>query len=133
MLSTGLLLWGVLAVEPTLLWLGAIVKGVAYGGGVLGWNLGHHDFAPAQRASQYMGVHMMLTGIRGLLAPVIGVSLYEILEALDAGSGAWTLALCLALTLIGALGFVAMRDAVHGRGGEARFADGPPIQPPAAG
>ena len=132
-LSTGLLLWGVLAVEPTLLWLGAIVKGVAYGGGVLGWNLGHHDFAPAQRASQYMGVHMMLTGIRGLLAPVIGVSLYEILEALNAGSGAWTLALCLALTLIGALGFVAMRDAAHGRGGEARFADGPPIQPPAAG
>ncbi len=93
-----------------LLWPGAVAKGIAFGGGVLGWNLGHHDFAPPQRASLYMGVHVTLTGIRGLLAPIIAVSLYEVLESARPGAGPWVLALCLALNVTGALWFVMMRD-----------------------
>ncbi len=111
-----------------LLCIGAILKGVANGGGILGWNLGHHDFAPAGRASQYMGVHMTLTGVRGLLAPVIGVSLYENLEWLRPGSGPWSLALPLALSAAGAVGFVLMGRSMGGRGGDSAFIEGPPAE-----
>jgi MFS family permease len=130
--STAMLLAGAVTRQVELLWLGAVLKGVAFGGGVLGWNLGHHDFAPVERASQYMGVHVTLTGIRGLLAPMIAVGLYEILEWQRPGAGAWTLALCLGLNIIGALWFMAMRRTLTGQGCEAGFEDGPPIQPPAA-
>jgi len=131
--STGTFLLGLVSNQVWLLWLGAVVKGIAYGGGVLGWNLGHHDFAPVERASQYMGVHVTLTGLRGILAPMIAVSLYEILEWVHPGSGPWTLAVCLALTLTGAVWFVFMRRTLTGPGGDSEFEDGPPIQPPAAG
>jgi hypothetical protein len=130
--STAILLAGAVTRHVELLWVGALLKGVAFGGGVLGWNLGHHDFAPVQRAGQYMGVHVTLTGIRGLLAPLIGVGLYETLERLRPGAGAWTLAACLGLNVVGAVWFVLLRRTLSGHGGEAEFEDGPPVQPPAA-
>ncbi len=99
---------------------------------MLAWNLGHHDFASARRAAQYMGVHVTLTGLRGILAPIIGVSLYEILEWVRPGAGAWTLAFCLGLTATGAIWFVSMRRTLSGPGGHAEFDEGPPVQPPAA-
>jgi MFS family permease len=91
-----------------LMWLGSALFGAALAGGMLGWNVGHHDFAPAARASQYMGVHVSLTGVRGLLAPVVGVALYQLAEHLAPGSGAWTLLLPLILVTLGAAGFVRM-------------------------
>ena len=127
--STAIFLVGAVTGEVAWLWLGAVAKGVAIGGGVLAWNLGHHDFAPARRAAQYMGVHVTLTGLRGILAPIIGVSLYEILEWVRPGAGAWTLALCLGLSTTGAVWFVLMRQSLSGRGCEAEFDDGPPVQP----
>jgi hypothetical protein len=130
--STAMMLLGAVTGRPALFWLGAICKGIAFGGGVLGWNLGHHDFAPVERSSLYMGVHVTLTGVRGMLAPVIGVTLYEILEAAHAGAGAWTLAVCLSLSVAGAVGFVRLRRTLSGRGGDSEFEDGPPIEPPAA-
>ena len=130
--STAVLLVAAVTTRTELLWFGATLKGLAFGGGVLAWNLGHHDFAPVERASQYMGVHVTLTGIRGMLAPVIGVSVYEILEWLQPGAGAWTLGLCLGLTAAGAIWFVLMRRALSGPGGLAQFKDGPPVEPPAA-
>ncbi len=130
--STTTVLIAALTMQPWLLFLGASLKGLAFGGGVLAWNLGHHDFAPVEKASQYMGVHVTLTGIRGLLAPVIGVSLYETFEWLKPGAGAWVFAICLALTVIGAVWFVLMRRTLAGRGGDSQFEAGPPVQPPAA-
>ena len=130
--STATFLVGALTNQVWLLWVGAIFKGLAFGGGVLGWNLGHHDFAPPERASQYMGVHVTLTGIRGLLAPIIAVCLYEILEWIHPGAGPWTLAVCLALSTIGAVWFALMRRTLTGPGGDSEFEDGPPVQPPAA-
>ncbi len=116
-----------------LLFLAAVLKGIAFGGGILAWNLGHHDFAPKEKASQYMGVHVTLTGVRGLLAPIIGVALYQWLEERWwPGAGAWTFVVCLLLSLIGAMWFVAMRRSLTGSGHDAEFEDGPPIQPPAA-
>ena len=92
-----------------LLFLTAVFVGIADGGGVLAWNLGHHDFAKDHNASQYMGVHVTLTGIRGLIAPFLGVGIYQVLENWQPGSGVWTFLPCLALNFTGALGFLSMR------------------------
>jgi MFS family permease len=106
--STAAVLAGAVAGQAWLLWVGAVIRGIAFGGGVLGWNLGHHEFATPEQSAHYMGAHVTLTGIRGLLAPIIGVSLYETLEWLRPGSGSWALALSLALTLAGAVWFVVL-------------------------
>ena len=60
-----------------LLWIGAIMLGAAYAGANLGWNLGHNDFASIGRAQHYMGVHVTLTGVRGAIAPPLGILFYE--------------------------------------------------------
>lgn len=111
--AIGLFLCGALLHQTWLLVLGAVAEGVALGGGVLGWNLGHHDFAPPHLEGQYMGVHVTLTGVRGLIAPTLGVGLYEWLEAGGSGAGPWALALAFLLSLGGAAAFVVM---ARGRG-----------------
>ncbi len=68
---------GVILHNVPLLYVARIVLGVAYGGGMLAWNLGHHDFAPRHMASVYMGIHVALTGVRGAIAPFIGAMLYD--------------------------------------------------------
>jgi MFS family permease len=60
-----------------LLFAARIVLGVAMGGGMIAWNLGHHDLAPRELAGVYMGMHATLTGVRGLLAPFLGTWLYQ--------------------------------------------------------
>lgn len=120
--------------QPQYLWLSAVLQGMAFGGGMLAWNLGHHDFAPAHKASQYMGVHVTLTGIRGFLAPVLAVGLYQMLSQHSEGAGAWVFAFCLALNFSGAVGFGLMHKRMTGTGGKTDFSEtGPPVQPPAAG
>jgi len=71
-----------------LLFAARITLGVAMGGGVMAWNLGHHDMAPRELASVYMGMHVTLTGVRGLLAPFLGTWLYQGLAGAP-GLGAW--------------------------------------------
>ena len=98
------------AVETQTVWLlfvFSVFKGIAFGGGVLGWTLGHLDFAPPEKASQYMGVHVTLTGVRGLLAAAFGVQIYEWFGGAEGGAGP-AVGICLALTTIGAIGFVIM-------------------------
>ncbi|MEM1331292.1 MAG: MFS transporter [Planctomycetota bacterium] len=107
-LALGLFL---VAARLELLWLMyvfALLKGIAFGGGVLAWTLGHLDFAPPEKASQYMGVHVTLTGVRGVVAWLGGVWSYEALNRLQEGSGSWAIAGCLLLSSAGALGFVLM-------------------------
>lgn len=88
-----------------LLWVGAAFLGAGIGGGALGWNLGHNDFAPDERVADYLGLHISLTGIRGLVAPLLGVAVYGLLDQWRPGLGPWSLALPLGLTSAGALGF----------------------------
>jgi len=87
------------------LWAGAVLLGVAYAGGSVGWNLGTHHFAPRGQTLQYMGLHVSLSGIRGLLAPLAGITIYEIIEAYAPGQGAWALIVPLTLCALGAAGF----------------------------
>jgi hypothetical protein len=96
-----------------LLWVGAFLVGVSYAGANLGWSLGHNDFAAVGRAQHYMGVHVTLTGVRGAIAPPIGIFLYQGLEALRLGWGKWSLVLPVLLTTLGAYGFTRMRNAMR--------------------
>lgn len=103
---------GVATHTTALMYIATAIQGLAFGGGVLAWNLGHLDFAPAHRATQYMGVHVTLTGARGLLAPFVGIGLYDYVKTLTAGSddpvghaAVAVFSLCLLLSLSGAIGF----------------------------
>lgn len=88
-----------------LLWLTAVLHGGAYAGGLLGWNLAHNDFAPPAHSADYLGVHVTLAGVRGLIAPLLGVSAYSFLEAYAPGAGRWPLIAPLVLVSAGAVGF----------------------------
>jgi hypothetical protein len=105
---------GVFARSLALLWSGAVLLGAAQAGANLGWNLGHNDFASLGRAQHYMGVHVTLTGLRGGIAPPLGVLAYMGLERWRAGSGQYALLLALAMTTAGAWGFTRMRRALEG-------------------
>lgn len=96
---------GAIFLETWLMWPGAVLYGAGVGAGILGWNLGHNDFAGDDQASLYMGVHASLTGLRGLLVPFIGVAFYRWLEAMQPGLGRWALCLPLALTTSGVFWF----------------------------
>ena len=77
-------------------------------GGRLGWNLGHNDFASDGRSTLYMSIHVTLTGIRGLIAPLVGVGLYQWLESTEPGRGRFVLVFPFTLTLAGAVTFVVL-------------------------
>lgn len=92
-----------------LLWLAALLFGIATAGANLGWNLGHNDFASLGKVQQYMGVNVTLTGMRGLVAPPAGVLVYSLLERAHPGTGRYALLLPMAMTLAGAIGFKRMQ------------------------
>lgn len=99
------LVGGVFAHSLALLWLGAVLVGIASAGAGLGWNLAHSDFAQAGNMQQYMGVNVTLTGMRGLLAPPLGVLACTWLEHRWQGSGRYALLLPLGMVFAGGLGF----------------------------
>lgn len=103
-----LLLAASLAGSIWLFALAAMIKGVGLAGGMIAWQIGHHDFAPAAKASEYMGVHVTLTGVRGVFAPFAGVWLYNLIAAQSPALAPLAMLLCLALVLAGAIGFVWM-------------------------
>ena len=105
---------GVFTRSLVLLWAGAVLLGAANAGANLGWNLGHNDFASIGRAQHYMGVHVTLTGLRGGIAPPLGVLAYMGLEYWHHGAGRYALVLPVALTTAGALGFSRMGRALAG-------------------
>jgi hypothetical protein len=78
-----------------------------------------------------MGIHVTLTGMRGFIAPILAVGMYEIIERYAPGHGGWVFAVCLALNLIGVM---PMHKRMVARTKKMDFGDtGPPVQPPAAG
>ncbi|MDA1008334.1 MAG: MFS transporter [Planctomycetota bacterium] len=90
-----------------LFYMSSVLLGIGYSGGVLAWNLGHHDFAPRNRDAQYMGVHVTLNGLRAMIAPFLAVWIYESLDHRWGVSGAaWTFLACVVVSIIGLLGFV---------------------------
>jgi hypothetical protein len=70
--------------------IGRLVDGLAQSGGAIAWYIGHLHFAEGEKAELYMGIHVSLTGIRGLLAPFLGTLLYDI-----SGWSAFAVAFCI--------------------------------------
>ena len=105
---TSLVLLGVGLHQIVWLYLAAMMTGVGWGGGVLAWNLGHQHFSPPDRDAEYMSTHMTLTGIRGVIGPILGVQLYTLLSHYGWQYGALMtcFGFCLFVNISGALGFV---------------------------
>ena len=96
-----------------LMYFASVLLGLGFAGGSLAWNLGHHDFAPAHRDSEYMALHVTLNGIRGAIAPFVAVALYYPMA--KAGWGAWFFFLCFLINMVGLLGFMSMRKDIPQR------------------
>jgi MFS family permease len=77
--------------------LGAVVFGIANGGGDVAWSLWVTKFAPAERVADYMSVHTFFTGVRGLVAPFLGFHLAAVFGMATVG---W---FCTALIVISAV------------------------------
>lgn len=83
-IETGSPPW-ILSAAVSLFAMRSILQGLARGGGALAWNLGHLHFARKEHADLYMGAHVSLTGVRGLISPFLGVALWHWF-----GWGVWT-------------------------------------------
>ena len=66
--------------------------GIAHGGGTIAWTIGHLHFAKSDEAELYMGLHVFLTGLRGVFSPILGIILFEL-----TGWFVWVVALFSAL------------------------------------
>ena len=121
--SSALTAAGLLMQSLLIVVLARTLLGAAFAGGKLAWSLGHHDFAPRHMASLYMGIHVTLTGMRGVTAPFIGALLYTgwSFEVFGerwqfVGMGGWVFALFAFMSMIGAVMFARLRrDIVKGK------------------
>lgn len=57
-----------------LIW-GSVIFGISNAGGDVAWSLWVTKFAPADQVADYMSVHTCLTGVRGILAPLVAFHL----------------------------------------------------------
>lgn len=57
--------------------ISAILYGISHAGGDVAWSLWVTRFAAADRVAEYMAVHTFLTGIRGVIAPVLAFYLID--------------------------------------------------------
>nr|HPI26061.1 MFS transporter [Candidatus Cloacimonadota bacterium] len=73
-------LWaGESVVAVIIVFIAYTIFGIAMAGVNLSWNMSSIFFAGKEDASMYQSVHVTMTGIRGLIAPVLGFSLLKIL------------------------------------------------------
>jgi hypothetical protein len=86
------------------------LMGVSNAGGNLAWNLGHNDFATGEKAATYMGIHVMLTGLRGCIAPFVGAGLYQ-----SPWIGRWIFAISAGVCTLALLGFIRMARKAPGK------------------
>ncbi len=56
--------------------VGSIIHAISNGGGTINWLTGSMYFAKQENVSLYNSIHVGLTGLRGMLAPMIGVWIY---------------------------------------------------------
>ncbi len=89
-----------------------IVRGVCFGGGAIAWNLGHLHFAKSADAEVYMGIHVSLTGLRGLLLPTVGMVLWHAI-----GWRVWIVSLAFSLLSLLLFWFLARAEAANAAAG----------------
>ncbi len=104
--SSALFAVAIISSQALLLWPASVLLGGAYAGGHLGWNLGHNDFSSDANASHYMAIHVSLTGLRGLVMPLLGVMCYQFMAEHWPDHVEWVMLLPLSLTGVGSVVFV---------------------------
>lgn len=121
-----------LAAGLGLLWLFGIsqtMQGISRGGGMLAWQLGHNDFAKRELNQSYMGIHVMLTGVRGAVGPFLAIWLLSgwdgppptlpgvgwTLPAFS-GIGSSVYAISLGLLIASQMGYLALRRTLQRQG-----------------
>jgi hypothetical protein len=102
--------WGAMTLQVWPFLVGAVVHAIGNGGGTINWLTGSLYFASNENISLYNAVHVGLTGLRGVIAPLVGfvllsdksVNLYLFrFDCLNLGGGIfWVAAI---LSLAGAL------------------------------
>ncbi len=112
--------WGAWSFSLEWLAVGRIITGIVNGGGNLAWQLGHNDFAPPDQIATYMGIHVTLTGVRGALAPFLGMALYLGWDAKGyvpgtTGLSAWLFLLAAVMGTLAWRGFDVLRKDLHTR------------------
>ncbi len=95
--------------------LRGLASGTGLGGGSLAWNIGHLHFAKTEEAEIYMGIHVFLTGLRGLIAPLLGMWLYLII-----GWWVWLISLTLSICSVSLYVYMARKEKEAGTDSSAR-------------
>jgi len=91
----------------------ALMQGVCFGGGAIAWNIGHLDFADPQDAEVYMGIHVSLTGLRGLIMPSVGMLLWHGVGGWPGiGWGVWIVACAFSVVALVVFASMARTDAL---------------------
>jgi len=104
-----------------------VINGVCRGGGQIAWNIGHLHFARDHQVELYMGIHVALTGMRGLLMPILGGLANEYL-----GNISFAIAIPLSGIAVWAFKRVAALERDRNDRDEARNAREPGVTPPDA-
>ena len=60
-----------------MLYAASVLRGASMAGLNVVWNLGPMHLAPRGKVSDYMGVHVTLVGVRGLIGPPLAILLRE--------------------------------------------------------
>lgn len=79
---------------------GFAMQGLGQSLGGMAYNIGHTRFSHPKDSHVYMGLHMTFQGIRGLIAPFLGMALYKTPDI-----GIYILPLCAATQYVAAVGF----------------------------
>lgn len=87
--------------------VGQVLVGISIAAGNLVWNLGHNEFATPEKSGDYMAVHVMLTGLRGFIAPFLGMAIVAMLETYG-WRGTWVFLASLTMNFIAWVGYITM-------------------------
>lgn len=80
--------------------IGQAIVGFVTGGGKLIWTLGVNVFAAKDDVPSYMSVHQTLTGVRGILAPIIGLALARFFGTAEVLNYRFVFAICWIIMII---------------------------------
>ncbi|MCG3178849.1 MAG: hypothetical protein BIFFINMI_01179 [Phycisphaerae bacterium] len=95
--------------------LAQMLSGIGGALGTMAWQLGHMHFARKDLVHHYMGLHVTATGIRGIIAPFLGMALWTGAQAPGwlggwriPQIGPWLFAITFGMALVGVIGFAWM-------------------------
>jgi hypothetical protein len=99
-------LYGGLTKQIWPFYIGSFVHACSIAGGSINWLTGSFYFATPDTSALYSGIHVFLTGIRGIAAPIIAWLLFISgdtgLGFQGLGLGSWIYLLCVMLSILGA-------------------------------